>query len=77
MISLFFLTACGGGGGTITDTNDTNDTNIIATCPATTTLRKGDEVKALEDNTEVKVFHKVNGIKTVCVQKGKAKISKN
>ncbi len=45
----------------------------IASCSnGSITLKKGDKVIALEDNTEVKVVHKDNGTKTVCVSKGKA-----
>ena len=70
IISVLFLNACSGGGS-----NDNNST-IITLCPNTITLKKGDKVIALEGNTEVKVLHKDNGIKTVCVSKGKAEISK-
>ncbi len=66
-VSAFFLSACGGGNAP-TDTE-----KLIASCSnGSITLKKGDKVIALEDNTEVKVVHKDNGTKTVCVSKGKA-----
>ena len=66
-VSAFFLSACGGGSA------PKNTEKLIASCASgSTTLKKGDKVIALENNTEVKVLHEANGIKTVCVSKGKA-----
>ena len=73
-ISILFLSACGGGGSN--ENNTTTSTTAIASCPMTTTVKKGDKVVALEENTEVKVVHKDDGTKTVCISKGKAEISK-
>jgi len=72
IISIFFLNACSGGSSN--DNNSTIDNNdtVITLCPNRTTLKKGDKVIALEDNTEIKVIHKDDGTKTVCITKGKA-----
>ncbi len=75
-IGAFFLSACSGGSSG-PENNETLITKDIPMCTANnpTVLKKDDKVIALTNDTEVRVIHKQDATKTVCVVTGQATVT--
>jgi len=73
IVSVFFVNACSGKGSGSSENNATS----IAMCDANTTtiVNKGDNVIAQTDDTELRVIHKQEGTRSVCVVNGEAKVT--
>jgi len=65
------LSACGGGGGTTTPPA-ANEKEIVACSSGTTTVQKDDKILAKDADTKVRVIHKEDATKSVCVETGNA-----
>jgi hypothetical protein len=74
-VSTFLLSACGGGGDNKEVPPKPADNKIMHCTEGSKVVKKGDKVTSLANGTKVKVSHKEDGTKTVCVDQGEAKIN--
>ncbi len=82
VVSLLFLVGCSGGGGDSSFKDGATIIPISIICKGATVvdiatyipLQSGDTLVKDDNNTSVKIYHDVSGIKKVCLESGKAHI---